>query len=100
MQCLLNVALKEWATVCEALGAGRQIILLRKGGIFEAAGGFEIEHRQFLLFPTYVHQNPHMLKNEGIKWFEPRSTEPDQIKLAAAGTITNIIQLVNRAQME
>ena len=58
----LNVALKEWATVCAALGDGRQMILLRKGGIYESAGEFEIEHRQFLLFPTYLHQNAEMLK--------------------------------------
>jgi len=45
------------AVVCSALEAGRQIILLRKGGIYESAGEFEIEHRQFLFFPTFLHQN-------------------------------------------
>ena len=34
----LQVALKEWATVCHALETGRQTVLLRKGGIYEAAG--------------------------------------------------------------
>jgi hypothetical protein len=54
---LLSIALKEWATLCRALETGRQIILLRKGGIYESAGEFEVEHRRFLLFPTYLHQN-------------------------------------------
>src|SRR6476469_947176 len=53
----LAIALKEWATVCHALETGRQMLLLRKGGIYEAAGEFELENPQFLLFPTYLHQN-------------------------------------------
>jgi len=51
-----NVALKEWAIVDEWLGSGRQVVLLRKGGIHEQRGQFEVEHREFFLFPTYVHQ--------------------------------------------
>ena len=48
----LRVALKEWAPVCSALETGRQIILLRKGGIHESGGEFEVENRQFVLFMT------------------------------------------------
>jgi hypothetical protein len=33
-------ALKEWAVVCKALEEGRQILLLRKGGIMEYKQGF------------------------------------------------------------
>ncbi len=50
------VALKEWAIVDQYVGSGRQVLLLRKGGIHEQRGGFEMEHREFFLFPTYVHQ--------------------------------------------
>ena len=71
----LNIALKEWDTVCRALAAGRQILLLRKGGIYESAGGFEIENRQFLLFPTFLHQNPQMLKDDALQWYEKRAIE-------------------------
>ena len=72
----LRVALKEWAVVCAALGSGRQIILLRKGGIYESAGEFEIEHRQFLLFPTYLHQNAGMLKDEAKGQLTVMAAEP------------------------
>src|SRR5215831_15981244 len=96
----LNIALKEWDTVCRALGAGRQILLLRKGGIYESAGGFEIENRQFLLFPTFLHQNPQMLKDDAIQWYEKRSTEPEQITMSFAGEITDIIRIANRAQID
>ena len=58
----MQTALKEWAVVDEALGSGDQIVLLRKGGIHEAEGRFEIEHGVFLLYPTYLHQAPELLK--------------------------------------
>lgn len=50
------VAFKEWAGVCDALEAGSQSLLLRKGGIAEGPGGFEPEHRVFWLYPTHVHE--------------------------------------------
>jgi hypothetical protein len=53
-------ALKEWAVLCEALGSGEQALLLRKGGISEDR--FALPDREFLLFPTYVHQKEHLLK--------------------------------------
>lgn len=52
----MKIAFKEWAVVADALGAGRQIIILRKGGIQEGRGGFKMEHPEFLLFPTLFHQ--------------------------------------------
>jgi hypothetical protein len=96
----LNVALKEWAVVCQALSTGRQIILLRKGGIYESAGEFELEHRHFLFFPTYLHQNLKMLKSEAHAGFEPHTAEPTQITLTAAGRVTDIIQMKSREQMD
>jgi hypothetical protein len=50
-------ALKEWAVVCRALEEGRQVVLLRKGGILEYRQGFEVKHDRFLLFPTFEHQS-------------------------------------------
>jgi hypothetical protein len=96
----LNIALKEWDTICRALATGRQILLLRKGGIYESAGGFEIENRQFLLFPTFLHQNAEMLKDDALKWYEKRSAEPEQISIQFAGEISDIIRVSNRAQMD
>lgn len=52
----LGVAFKEWAVICEALAAGRQAILLRKGGVAEAGDAFRVEHERFWLYPTFVHQ--------------------------------------------
>lgn len=52
----VRAAFKEWAVIVDALGRGDQIIILRKGGISEGAGGFKMEHPRFLLFPTLFHQ--------------------------------------------
>lgn len=52
----LRHALKEWAVICQALAEGKQALLLRKGGIDEAAGAFALEHTRFWLLPTYTHQ--------------------------------------------
>jgi len=52
----MRTAFKEWAIVVDALGRGEQILVLRKGGIAEGRGGFQIEHPRFLFFPTLYHQ--------------------------------------------
>jgi hypothetical protein len=49
-------AFKEWAIIVDALTSGRQIIILRKGGLIEGPGGFKVEHPEFFLFPTLFHQ--------------------------------------------
>ena len=52
----MNMAFKEWAVVCEALGSGRQSVILRKGGIAEGREGFAFLHKDFFLFPTRFHE--------------------------------------------
>ena len=52
----MSVGFKEWAIVCEAIGSGRQSIMLRKGGIAEGRDGFAFKHREFFLFPTWFHE--------------------------------------------
>ena len=52
----MREAFKEWAIVVDALLRGEQAIIVRKGGLREGPGGFQIEHPEFLLFPTCFHQ--------------------------------------------
>ncbi len=96
----LQVALKEWDIVCRALGTGRQMILLRKGGISESIGGFEIEHRKFLLFPTFLHQNLAMLKPAEQAKMVSHSAEPDEILIQFVAEIVDILQLQSREQID
>ena len=53
---MATVAFKEWAVICRALAAGRQAVILRKGGISESGGEFRPEHERFLLLPTHFHE--------------------------------------------
>ena len=63
----MPIAFKEWSLVCDALGDGRQSIILRKGGIAEGRDGFQFKHREFFLFPTHFHEQAKHL---------PRHLEP------------------------
>jgi hypothetical protein len=56
LQARNRYALKEWAGVCDRLGSGDQVLLIRKGGIRERKGGFQVEHPEFFLFPTRFHE--------------------------------------------
>ena len=62
-----SVGFKEWAVVCEALGHGRQSIILRKGGIAEGRDGFSFKHGEFFLFPTWFHEQAQRVRQLGIK---------------------------------
>jgi len=65
------VAFKEWAAVCLALGAGQQLLILRKGGIHEGTEGFRVAHRWFWLYPTRFHESPGQLTPSGGEWLAP-----------------------------
>src|SRR5437868_3755930 len=58
----MKIAFKEWAAVCRALAAGRQALVIRKGGIAEDGGAFKPEYDRFWLYPSYLHQ-----QESGIK---------------------------------
>jgi hypothetical protein len=55
-------ALKEWSAVVHALLDGRQLVLLRKGGIGEKR--FEVAAQEFLLFPTVAHSHAERVRPE------------------------------------
>ncbi|HEY7572910.1 MAG TPA: DUF1802 family protein [Nitrososphaeraceae archaeon] len=57
-------ALKEWAIICKALEEGKQIMLLRKGGILEYKDGFKLDYEKFLLFPTLEHQSTESIRSD------------------------------------
>jgi hypothetical protein len=79
---MLKHAFKEWAVICRALAEGRQSLILRKGGIAEAEGNFEVAQTRFWLFPTYLHQKPQALKPEALPLLQ--AVEADR---PPAGTI-------------
>lgn len=58
------IALKEWAVAIRSLEQGRQIVLMRKGGIVEETRDFRLVSPGFWLYPTYEHQKRELLKEE------------------------------------
>ncbi len=58
---------KEWQVVCDALAAGRQSILLRKGGIHEGRQGFSFAHESFFLFPTRFHAQADQVREGEVR---------------------------------
>jgi hypothetical protein len=59
-----------------------------------------LENPQFLLFPTYLHQNLNMLKPEAHAGFAPVGVEPGEVRISAAGVVSDIVQLRSREQMD
>ena len=57
-----QIALKEWAITVDAMARGDQLLLLRKGGIHEDGKDFRVIHREFLFYPTYLHQKENLIQ--------------------------------------
>lgn len=74
-------ALKEWGAVCDRLASGEHICLVRKGGLRERRGGFEVEHREFFLFPTVYH--------------EKKEAPPDEVELRLYATVEDDVEVAD-----
>ncbi|MGF1579319.1 MAG: DUF1802 family protein [Gemmataceae bacterium] len=78
---MLEHAFKEWAAICDALGDGRQGLILRKGGISEHNGEFTPDYTRFWLYPTYTHQQEQGIKSEANRPRTSRHTDSFQGKV-------------------
>ncbi|BCJ86543.1 DUF1802 family protein [Effusibacillus dendaii] len=85
-----SVALKEWAVAIQALEAGKQTILLRKGGIREETRDFQLKEKSFYLYPTYEHQKADLIRPEyqsdlqaTLQGFDPAKQDQVTIRLFA-----------------
>jgi len=97
------MAFKEWAIVVDALGRGEQIVILRKGGISEEAGGFKAEHVGFLLFPTLFHQQRESVVEMAQKRFDKIASSfpaPDELRLEFYAEVKDSRQLSTLAAAE
>lgn len=99
---MLNIALKEWSVVCDLMLEGRLAILLRKGGIAESGGPgvFVLEHPRFVLFPSWAHQQPHMIKAAFRDRVERFESEPPQITFRALAAVEKIWPVTDREKFD
>ncbi len=85
-------ALKEWDAQAQALTTGQIAVILRKGGILETHGGFEVQHREFLLYPTFLHQNAAELRPDFIPLLRS-DPAPGQIILPARAEVLDVYKI-------
>ncbi len=89
---VIDTALKEWSVAVDAIAQGEQIILLRKGGIQEDQGRFRAESDRAILFPTFEHQKPELLKPDYQSSAAPVASgwHPEKITLKTWAEVTHI----------
>lgn len=98
---LITTALKEWSVAVDALAQGDTILLLRKGGIREQQGKFAPLADRVLLFPTFEHQKPELLKpayRTTVKAVE-KGWHPSTLTFKAWADITHIFLTDDAAQV-
>lgn len=90
---------KEWAVAINALESGKTIMLLRKGGIHEKNGRFQVAQEQVLLYPTYEHQQPSLLKAEYANLVQtvPSGWHPQTVRIGSWAHITDILPISEEA---
>ena len=82
------VALKEWATVLEAMARGEQLVLIRKGGLIEPGSGFELRSPTFVFYPTFEHQVVDYLRPEFRRYVDEavqRKAPAGQVRVDLCG---------------
>lgn len=99
---LCKYALKEWAVAVSALEKAETIVLLRKGGIRESGGNFEVKYRRVLLYSTYEHQKPDLLKSDYAGQVEPVASgwHPETVRIGSWAEITDILAIAEAAEIE
>ncbi len=88
-------ALKEWATVLEAMARGEQLVLIRKGGLIEPGSGFELVAPAFVFYPTFEHQAVTYLRQPYQRYFEEasrRRAPEGQVRLELVGVAAGSMQ--------
>lgn len=100
----VEVALKEWAIVCDLLAAGRCCLLLRKGGVHEdhGPGRFRLEEDRFALFPAWEHEKLPWIKPAWLEGFrrEPVEAEPERLTLHAVAEVARAWTVPSRAAFD
>src|SRR5579872_299094 len=96
----MNIALKEWSAVIRALDLGRQIFLLRRGGLAEAGRGFQATHPEFIFFPTFEHQHARFLKPEYAGCLRAPDTAEDQVAITHLAQITDVFRAPAMPEMD
>ena len=96
--------MKEWAVVQRALLECHQLLLLRKGGISEDTGDFDLKAASFLLYPTFEHETERLgdvqpCFGQWLREEEARKPDRDHIRIEAAAVVTDILRVDDREKL-
>jgi len=97
------IALKEWATVLEAMASGEQLVLIRKGGLIEPGSGFKVVSPSFVFYPTFEHQAVNYLRQPYQQYFEVAATRraPEgHVRIDLCGVAVSSTQTHDPAMIE
>ena len=100
-------ACKEWSSAREALGKGQIITIWRKGGLEDSPSvrttftGFNIEQKQFVLFPTGTHQSLDKIKPEWWSLNEDKTSlnKDNQVKVKYWALVEEAIEIETADQL-
>lgn len=100
----LTTALKEWAVTQRSLLEGHQIVLLRKGGLIEDTGDFDLKAKQFLIYPTYEHETERAgdlqpCFGQWLREEEARKLTPGEIRIEAAAEVSDVVRVGERQKL-
>ena len=98
-----QIAFKEWAVTVDALAQGQQVLLLRKGGIHEVTKDFRVAHPEFLLYPTYEHQQEDLLKPASQPLLQQtlmHSHAPDTVTFSYWAQVTETIKVAEPEKVQ
>ncbi len=98
------IALREWAVAVKALEEGRQVIVLRNGGIAEETKEFRLESPEFYLFPSFEHQRPHLVKPEAGEMVGVTQAEAaglsDRVRLTSYAEVVEDIEITDAETLQ
>lgn len=82
----------------DALFRGEQIVIIRKGGLREGRGGFQVEHSEFLLFPTLFHQQrDHVIPDAQARYdsIAPDFPPPEKLRIGGFAKVVDYRRLTS-----
>ncbi|MDT0121910.1 DUF1802 family protein [Paenibacillus sp. RRE4] len=97
-------ALKEWASAIQALEHGRQIMVMRKGGIVEETKHFELKSPAFYLYPTYEHQRKELIKSSDQSYVEESLAEwvpeASTVRITSYAEVTQDLEIRDQEMLD
>ena len=98
-----QIALKEWAITVDAMARGDQVLLLRKGGIHEDGKDFRVINREFLFYPTYLHQKENLIQpayQPALRRMLEQPQDPDKVSFGYWAKAEEVLEISDQKKVD